>query len=257
MLYQYNVQCPKCKEKLRLEIDTDNVEFDKGIAKIAVFHGDPPHSLILYINEQGAIAGTELAEFTIMFTKPENITEELKSKISEHVGLRTLVPLYATFIIDEPFYILASVEKKIVTDFAKELFSEFPVKFEVVENEIPEGFKIVVIDKAFLEQNADKLRDKVIYNMITGNFEVDIPNLKYLYDFAKKREKMGFRGLTEIYAKILEFKFFFKRIMNIIEFVGRLSVKRLKREFKLSKKEIEFVRDLLELKGLNQDEVLT
>ncbi len=256
MLYKYDVLCPKCKEKLHLEIDAENMDFDNGIAKVAIFHGDPPHSLILYINEEGSITGTELAEFTIMFTKPEQVTEELKSKISEHVGLRTLVPLYAAFIIDEPFYILASVEKKIIADFARELFSEFPAKFDVVENEISESFKIIVIDKAFYEHNVDKLRSKVVYDMITGNFTMKIPPLKYLYDFAKKREKIGFKGLAEIYAKILELKFFFKKILDIVEFMGQLSVKRLKQEFKLSKKEIELIADLLELKGYNSKSIL-
>ncbi|MGQ4891481.1 MAG: hypothetical protein ACP6IP_03230 [Candidatus Njordarchaeia archaeon] len=148
---KYVVYCPKCNKNLDLTINRENLEYTSGVAKVAIFHGDPPHSLIVYITEGGKIAGTEVAEFTVLLIEGQKVTREIRSKISSHVGLRTLVPLYCAYIANEPYYILTDVKKKIIKNFAEELFSDFPAEFPIDINIVAEQFCLVIIDQGFFE----------------------------------------------------------------------------------------------------------
>ncbi|MGQ4891480.1 MAG: hypothetical protein ACP6IP_03225 [Candidatus Njordarchaeia archaeon] len=95
---------------------------------------------------------------------------------------------------------------------------------------------------------------KIVYSMISGNFLTSIPKLDFMYNFAKKREKLRYKGLAEVYAKILEMKLLFEKILKMIEEYGKLSLKKVKKELKLSKKEINFILDLLTLKGFSVED---
>lgn len=54
---------------IQLKVDLDMLDYEGGIAKIAVFHGNPPHSPILYVDANGAIRGAEVAELALLLEK--------------------------------------------------------------------------------------------------------------------------------------------------------------------------------------------
>jgi len=54
------IVCPHCKQEVIFTINLTKLDFSKGIASLSIIHGEPPHALVIYVDKEGKIRGTEV-----------------------------------------------------------------------------------------------------------------------------------------------------------------------------------------------------
>ena len=242
------VKCPKCSETLNLKVDLTLLEYNGGIAKVAVFHGSPPHSLILYIDKMGMIRGTEIADFVYLLSKKEKLTEEEYKQFENHIGVKTTATMYSAMIADIPVYILTKDDTSKPAEFMRKFLKDFPERIPILENEILEEFGISVIDLNFFKENREEVMRGLIYNLMIGDIEQDV-NFNYMKSIVRKTIKKGYKGLVERYTEAKRLRLLFEKFHDdVVNSPNRVSLKELKKKYSLSNAETKYFLELFTLK---------
>ncbi len=241
-----------------MDVDTSKLDFQGGIAILNIFHGDPPHSLIAYIDQQGKVRGAEVADFAVILAKKEaeKPSREVSLGIKEKIGVDIMSAIYSAMVADVPFYFIVDFNPDVLIDFLKSLFSDFPTEIEIQTNKILDRFAVVVLDKDFYEEAKGEIDIGILYDMVTGLFINYQPESHYMLSFVKKRMKLGHKGQVEIFAEVNRLRLLFKKVIAEFESNQKVSLKKLIKELKLSYREVDYFRDLLRLRGINVDERL-
>ncbi len=256
----YKLKCPKCGTYLDIKVDLNDLEFEGGIAKVAVFHGDPPHSLILYIDEEGKVRGTEVADFVYLLAKKEKLTEEEYKQFESHIGVKTTATMYSAMIADIPVYILTKDDTTKPAEFMRKFLKDFPERIPILENELLEEFGISVIDLDFFKEYRDEVMKGIIYNLMVGDIEQDV-NFSYMKNIVRKTIKKGYKGLVERYTEAKRLKLLFEKFYDeVVNAPKQVSLKELKKKYELSNAEAKYFLELFtlknpELKGKIKDDI--
>ncbi|MGQ4891758.1 MAG: hypothetical protein ACP6IP_04625 [Candidatus Njordarchaeia archaeon] len=252
------VKCPKCGKMLAMDVDIDKLEFHGGIAILNIFHGDPPHSLILYLDADGIVRGLEVADFAVILlgAKAQKPPKDLSLEIKQKIGPEIMSAIYSCMVADIPFYFIVDFAPVALIDFLKNLFSDFPSKIELKVNKICDHFSVVILEKDFYNQVADKLLLGALYDMATGKFLNYPRHTDYMLSYVKKRMRSGYKGQVEIFSEVNRLRLLFKKVLEVFNAQEKVSLKKLIKELKLSNKEIEYFKDLLRLRNIDIDKRL-
>ena len=259
-LKTFTVKCPKCETTLNLKIRLDDLVYEGGISKVAIFHGDPPHSLIVYIDEEGHVRGTEVADFVALLTKKEKLTEEEMKQFESHIGVDTMALMYSGLIINKPLYVITAGSVDKPAEFLRQFLKDYPTKIPILENEIVDEFAISVIDKDTFQNNISQVKKGFIYNMITGEIEGDY-EFRYIKNFIRKTINKGYTGLVERFTEAKRLSLLFEKFYNeVLNAPSQVSLKELKKKFNLSNQEARYLMELTyvknpELKGKIKDDL--
>ncbi len=241
-----------------MDVDISKLDFQGGIAILNIFHGDPPHSLIAYIDQQGKVRGSEVADFAVILakTEAEKPSREVSLEIKEKIGVEIMSAIYSAMVADAPFYFVVDFNPEALISFLKNLFSDFPTEINIQTNRVLDGFAVVILEKEFYDEAKGEISNGIIYDMMTGLFLNYQPESHYMLSFVKKRMKMGYKGQVEIFAEVNRLRLLFKKVIAEFEQNKKVSLKKLIKELKLSYREVDYFKDLLKLRGINVDERL-
>ena len=243
-----NVRCPKCGTYLNIKVDLDRLEFEGGISKVAVFHGEPPHSLILYIDEQGMLRGHEVADFISLLSKKEKLTEEEYKQFETHMGNKTVGAMYSAMIAGVPFYFITKGDASKPAEFIRQMMKDFPERVPILENDVLEDFGISVVNLDFFEDHKDEILNGIVYNLVVGDYEGNW-GFNYMRDVAKKTLKKGYKGLVERYVVAKRLKLLFQKFLEEVQSSpSEASLKEVKKRLNLSNQEAKYFKEILSIR---------
>lgn len=260
------VKCPKCNKTLNLKVDLDLLEYVGGIAKVAIFHGSPPHSLILYIDRRGMIRGTEVAEFVVLMDKREKaLSKEEIEKLRDSLGSESLSALFSSYIANMPLYVVSQTSPTVFKRVLEGILGEFFPEVKVISNTIAEEFEIVIVNDDFYRNTKDKING-LVFDMQSGWLLSNV-SLKYMKKlvnrYLENKKRSPERLKTEIkelkrkydllWEEIVSFKNFFKVIKGSTR---RISLKKLKSRFNLSNSETKFLIELIKIRDNDVHDII-
>ena len=250
------VKCRKCDESISMEVDIDSLEFTGGLATVSILHGVPPHTLIAYIDENGQVRSTEVADMALLI--PERVIEEKISSedLEKLIGKKFFSVMFSAMVSDIPIYIITPSEPEKVSTFFETMFRDMPITIEVIVNKSVEHFKISIVEKAYKNKVISLTKPHIAYDLSKGDFENYNVKSKFMDKIVKKKMGKGFKALIELFEEVNRLKILFGRLLKEFDKSEKVLLKNILDEVKISNKELEYFKELLKLKGIDVDKRL-
>ena len=241
-------KCPKCSLELSASVNLSEMDFENGLASVAIFHGEPPHSLLLYVDREGLVRGMEVIDLVISLGDKKQLTDEEISNFQQHIGVESMAIMYSAMITDTPLYVISVGETEKPAEFLRYFLKDYPEPINIVENQILNSFGISVIDSVFYANNKEEVDKGLIYDMSTGRY-VGPWRFEHIRGIIKKTMKKGYRGLVERYTEAKRLKLLFEKIFkDVLGTEGKISLKEIKKKYDMSRKEAKYMYELLTMK---------
>lgn len=248
-IIKIEARCPRCNADLSANVNLGDLPYEDGVSKVAILHGDPPHSLILYIDKEGNERGYEVSEFAYVLDRKEKLTEGDIIRFQEHIGVDSIAVMYSGMIADVPVYVISPVGTKKPVEFLRYYLKDYPEKIPILENCIlDKKFAISVVDKDFYGTHMGEIHDGLVYSMVTGNI-LGNWELRHIKNFIRKTIKKGYRGLAERYSEAKRLKILFNKFYDkVVNSRYPLSLKEIKKVMELSNSEAKYLAELTVIK---------
>ena len=256
-------QCPKCGEKLSIRVNLSELEFEGGIASMTLLHGNPPHTVVIYLDTNGEVRGVEVPEVTLLV---EDVTSraDLESSIAEALTidpkdlynafgdkLLTVITLYV--MSDSPVYFVVREEEGEIVKLLKDLAKLVNTGVTVERNKILAKAGFSIIDSKFYLINEKEILKGLVYYTLTKKMRGHQPKSKFFAKFVKKYfTKKG--NIGEAITQIQYYKTLTKTAYDKIKTLKRIHYRTLQTMLNLSSKDMEILFDCLQAKGIVKKE---
>ena len=250
-------KCPKCGENLSMKVDLDSLDFQGGIASITVLHGEPQHTVVVYLDINGEVRGVEVPELTLVVDEGKNEKVDLSDVVrinpKEILGAigENILPYVILYVIaDRPVYfVLPEIDSKI-ENVLEALSKYLNNGLKVEKNKLLEGRGFSILDSKFYLINEKNLQNSCIVYLATGKVRCVEPKSKFFKNFVKK----FFKSDGNTHEAMILIKYYDNIIKTaystLRERGGAMNYKQLFKLINVHSKDAEIVLDAMRAMGL-------
>ncbi len=250
-------KCPKCGEKLTMKVDLDTLDFQGGIASITVLHGNPQHTVVVYLDINGEVRGVEVPELTLIVDEARaekvDLSEVVKvdpttilAKFNEEI----LAKIILYVIAGMPVYFVVSDSDTEIENVLNSLAQFLNNNLKIEKNKIFQGRGFAIVDSRFYLINEQELLKGCVVYTATSKTKCVEPKSKFFKNFVRK----FFKGKGDTHEAIVLIRYY-DRLVNsaynvLKERGGTMNYKALFKLVNIHSRDADIVLDALKARGL-------
>jgi len=255
-------KCPKCGEKITINVNPSQLDYKGGIAAVTILHGSPPHAAIVYVDKNGNVRSVEVPEMALVVgdtgaPKPprrEPVAEETllidPNEFVKKFGNEVLAQFLFYITANTPIYVVTTDSTEEVTKLFDALVKYLDFNTVLEFNKIINRRGFSLLDSKFYLVNEPKLKNSLVYYVATGKLKGYVTKNTFFSKLIKKYFLKGKEGINQIIKEIEPISKFVEISFARLKEAKLLDMKKVLKEIGASGKEYDIIIECLKTKGV-------
>ncbi len=201
------IKCPVCGKRLIVDLSKVKLNTSKEPITLTIVHGDPPHTILVYLNKKGEVISIQTVKQTVVLAQKieEPVLIQVLSieEINQLFGTDALAYVLTAIKKGEPVYFMSGKKYDWALEIATSIALNFKLDVDVRVNEIGKKRGFYVITEDFYSEHRGEIEKNLILSTIGGLFgkipKMDKKVLKAIKDKLKTQRKVVNDELKDLF----------------------------------------------------------